>query len=79
MTPPTKRNKLLQSLYLEPHQAEALDALSAETGIAKAVLLRKAVDDLLEKPQITWTRERAKDGPPRNIHRARLVQRAKPK
>lgn len=43
------RNKHLQSLYLEPEKAKLLDELAAETRIAKAVLLREAVDDLLVK------------------------------
>ena len=44
-----KRNKSMQSLYLEPDRADALDALAARTRIPKAVLLREAVDDLLVK------------------------------
>jgi hypothetical protein len=44
-----KRNKLLQSLYLEPAKSDLLDELATETRIAKAVLLREAVDDLLTK------------------------------
>ena len=43
------RNKHLQSLYLEPEKAKLLDELAAQTRIAKAVLLREAVDDLLVK------------------------------
>jgi predicted DNA-binding protein len=43
------RNKHLQSLYLEPEKAKVLDELAAETRIAKAILLREAVDDLLVK------------------------------
>jgi predicted DNA-binding protein len=43
------RNKHLQSLYLEPERAVLLDELADETRIAKAVLLREAVDDLLVK------------------------------
>lgn len=78
MAPLPKRNKLLQSLYLEPGQADALDRLASASRIAKAVLLREAVDDLLAKHRIEWTRERATDRPPRNIHRARLKP-AKPK
>jgi hypothetical protein len=37
----------MQPLYLEPDRAVLLDELSAETRIAKAVLLREAVDRLL--------------------------------
>jgi ribbon-helix-helix protein len=43
------RKKHSQPLYLEPDRAELLDELAAETRIAKAVLLREAVDDLLVK------------------------------
>jgi len=49
MTPRPKRNKTLQSLYLEPEQSRLLDELAAETRVPKAVLLREAVDDLLSK------------------------------
>lgn len=45
----TPRKLHSQTIYLEPDKAEALDALSGETRIAKAVLLREAVDDLLLK------------------------------
>jgi hypothetical protein len=34
---------------LEPERAVLLDSLASETRIAKAVLLREAVDDLLVK------------------------------
>jgi hypothetical protein len=74
----TPRKLHAQSLYLEPERAAALDRLATESRIPKAVLLREAVDDLLTKHRIVWTRERAKDLPPRNIHRARLKP-AKPK
>ncbi len=47
--PKPKRLKTLQSLYLEPAKAEALDALAGNSRIPKAVLLREAVDDLLRK------------------------------
>ena len=45
----TPRKLHAQPIYLEPERAELLDALAAETRIAKAVLLREAVDDLLTK------------------------------
>ena len=38
-----------QPIYLEPEKAALLAALSDETRIPKAVLLREAVDDLLVK------------------------------
>ena len=44
---PTTRHQ--QALYLDHEKAQLLDELSAETRIAKAVLLREAVDDLLVK------------------------------
>lgn len=46
---PGKRAKHAQPLYLQPDRAVLLDELAAETRIAKAVLLREAVDDLLVK------------------------------
>jgi predicted DNA-binding protein len=45
----TPRKLSAQSIYLKPEKAALLDALAAETRIPKAVLLREAVDDLLEK------------------------------
>jgi Ribbon-helix-helix domain len=44
-----KRLKHSQLLYLEPDRAALLSELAAESRIAKAVLLREAVDDLLVK------------------------------
>jgi predicted transcriptional regulator len=47
MSPVTKKHQ--QLILLEPEQARLLDELAAETRIAKQVLLREAVDDLLSK------------------------------
>lgn len=47
MAPATQKHK--QLILLEPRQAVLLDELAAETRIAKQVLLREAVDDLLSK------------------------------
>jgi Ribbon-helix-helix domain len=47
MSPVTKKHQ--QLILLEPGQAKLLDELAAETRIAKQVLLREAVDDLLSK------------------------------
>ena len=44
----TKRELVQQSIYLEPEKAALLATLSQTTLIPKAVLLRKAVDALLE-------------------------------
>jgi ribbon-helix-helix protein len=46
------RNLHMQSLYLKPKKAEALDALAAKLEIPKAMLLREAVDDLLVKHKV---------------------------
>ena len=43
-----KRDLVQQSIYLEREKAELLSTLSETTLIPKAVLLRKAVDALLE-------------------------------
>jgi hypothetical protein len=45
----TPRKLHAQPIYLDPEKARLLDELSEETRIAKAVLLREAVDDLLAK------------------------------
>jgi hypothetical protein len=50
----------MQPLYLEPDRAVLLDELAAETRIAKAVLLREAVDDLLLKHKKLKVSRRAK-------------------
>jgi hypothetical protein len=43
-----RRTLRQQSIYLEPEKARLLDELAQTTLIPKAVLLRKAVDALLE-------------------------------
>lgn len=45
----TPRKLTAQPIYLQPEKAELLNALAEETRIAKSVLLREAVDDLLAK------------------------------
>jgi len=47
MTRP-KRTLVQQSIYLEPEKAALLASLAQTTLIPRAVLLRKAVDALLE-------------------------------
>jgi predicted DNA-binding protein len=63
---------------LDPEQLVRLNELAANTKIPRAVLIREAVDDLLEKRRVEWTRVRATN-PTRTVHRARLVKPAKPK
>jgi predicted transcriptional regulator len=46
------RNKHTQTIYLDPDKADQLDALAAHSRIPKAVLLREAVDDLLQKHSV---------------------------
>ena len=43
-----RRTLIQQSIYLEPEKSALLEQLSGTTLIPKAVLLRKAVDALLE-------------------------------
>jgi Ribbon-helix-helix domain len=43
-----RRNLVQQSIYLEPEKSALLAQLASTTLIPKAVLLRKAVDALLE-------------------------------
>lgn len=47
-----KTTKHQQPLYLDHEKAALLDQLSAQTRIAKQVLLREAVDDLLVKHKL---------------------------
>ena len=44
-----KTKKHQQLILLEPEKAALLGALAAKTRIARQVLLREAVDDLLRK------------------------------
>ncbi len=45
-----KKPKIIQTpMYLTPAQKRALDRLSEVTRIQRSVLVREAVDDLLEK------------------------------
>jgi hypothetical protein len=44
-----KTKRKLHTVYLDPDKHEVFMALSRETRIAQAVLLREAVDDLLKK------------------------------
>ena len=46
----TKRHQ--QSIYLDDGKAVLLDRLASRTRLAKQVLLREAVDDLLEKHKL---------------------------
>lgn len=49
-----------------------LNELATMTRIPRAVLLREAVDDLLEKHRVIWSRSRHHGVPSRGIHRATL-------
>jgi len=42
-------NKVLKTVYFTTEQADALDKLSEETRVARAVLIREAIDMLLIK------------------------------
>lgn len=44
-----KRKKILRSVYLEPTQAKALDALSARTRVPFAVYVREGVDAVIAR------------------------------
>jgi hypothetical protein len=49
-----------------------LNELATMARIPRAVLLREAVDDLLEKHRVIWSRSRHDRVPSRGIHRATL-------
>lgn len=65
-----------QPLYLEPANAALLDLLSARSRVAKAVLLREAVDDLLKK--YAWMQQPALGGLPQP-HRVKSQGRKRSK
>jgi Ribbon-helix-helix domain len=44
-----KTKRAIESLYLDPDRLDLLKKVAAETRIARAALLREAVDDLLIK------------------------------
>lgn len=54
-----KTTKHQQPLYLDHEKADLLDELSAKTRIAKQVLLREAVDDLLVKHKLLRVAKRS--------------------
>jgi hypothetical protein len=49
-----------------------LNELATMTRIPRAVLLHEAVDDLLEKHRVIWSRSRYYGVPSRDIHQATL-------
>jgi hypothetical protein len=55
-----KTTRHTQPLYLDHDKAALLEQLSAQTRIAKAVLLREAVDDLLVKYRLLKLPKRPK-------------------
>jgi Ribbon-helix-helix domain len=62
-----RRHLLQQSIYLESGKAELLDQLAQTTLIPKAVLLRKAVDALLEVNGLLPKPPRAPRGRPPTV------------
>jgi hypothetical protein len=64
-------------LHLDKQKLEMLDELSGITRIPRSVLLRKAVDDLLEKHRAVWRRQRTNKPPVGNVHRVRLAKKLK--
>jgi predicted DNA-binding protein len=49
MSASTKRRKVQQIAWLEPEQFQRLHALARSRGLAISVILREAVDDVIEK------------------------------
>jgi hypothetical protein len=62
-----RRYLLQQSIYLEPDKAALLEQLAQTTLIPKAVLLRKAVDALLEVNGLLPKPTRPKSGRPPTV------------
>jgi len=44
-----KAKTIMVNMYLTPSQKRALDRLTTQTRIPRAVLVREAVDDLMKK------------------------------
>jgi hypothetical protein len=65
--------------HLDEEKLALLDELSAMTRIPRAVLIREAVDDLLEKHRAVWKQGAIKPVAAGDLHRARLEKPAKPK
>ena len=65
--------------HLDQDKLERLDELSDLTRIPRAVLIREAIDDLLEKHRPVWNQRGPKPIPARDVHRARLAKAARPK
>ena len=65
--------------HLDPNKLALLDELSAMTRTPRAVLIREAIDDLLEKHRGVWKQNSQQPPTARAIHIARLAKTAKPK
>jgi hypothetical protein len=58
-------------LHLEPEKAAMLADLTKRSGVRQSVLMRSAIDLLLEKHGYEWERDKPLDQPPRRVHRLR--------
>ena len=65
--------------HLDPNKLALLDELSAMTRTPRAVLIREAIDDLLEKHRGVWNNNSQQPPTARAIHIARLAKIGKPK
>ena len=64
---------------MDKDKLEMLDELSVAARVPRAILMREAIDDLLEKHRVIWSKKRAKARPVGNMHRARLAKKLKSK
>jgi len=65
--------------HLDQNKLELLDELSALTQIPRAVLIREAVDDLIEKYRSVWKGKGLKPVSARELHQQRLSKATKRK
>ena len=65
--------------HLDPNKLALLDELSTMTQTPRAVLIREAIDDLLEKHRGVWKQNTQQPPTARAIHIARLAKIGKPK
>ena len=62
--------KKRDTIYLDQSTFDLIENLAHVTKVPRSQLYREAIQMILDKYE--WTRVRATDGPPRNIHKLRL-------
>jgi hypothetical protein len=58
-------------MHLEPEKAKMLEKLAKQSGVQQSVLMRSAIDSLLEKHGFVWERAPADNNAPHRVHTLR--------